>query len=159
MKLYLHLIDPLEKSVEYYENYNKNNEERYDSGVDVICPNNITIPSKTYGFKIPLGIKCRVEFEDNKPRGYYVLPRSSMGSKTPLRQSNSIGLIDFGYRGEFMLCVDNVSNTDYMVRKGFKLCQIISPDASPVEVEYVPDVRDIEYHKTQRGENGFGSTS
>ena len=39
------------------------------------------------------------------------MPRSSI-SKTPLRMSNSVGLIDGGYRGEIMASVDNISDDD-----------------------------------------------
>lgn len=40
--------------------------------------------------------------------GYTLMPRSSI-SKTPLRMSNSIGLIDQGYRGNIMAFVDHIN--------------------------------------------------
>ena len=46
------------------------------------------------------------------PCGYYLYPRSSTGSKTPLRLSNSIGVIDSGYRGNLIACFDNI---DYLL--------------------------------------------
>ena len=43
--------------------------------------------------------------------------RSSI-SKTPLRMSNSIGLIDGGYRGELKVYVDNISDDPFELKKG-----------------------------------------
>ena len=157
MKLFLRIL-PSENTkdrIELYNCVNAVNETRHDSGVDVICPGDHEIPAHKIGYKIPLGIQCRVEFEDNKPRGFYVLPRSSMVSKTPLRQANSVGLIDFGYRGECMLVVDNVSGMKYDVKAGDRLCQIVAPDASPINVNIVEGTWEEE---TSRGEGGFGST-
>ena len=54
---------------------------------------------------IKLGISC----EPLDGKAYYLFPRSSI-SKTPLRMSNSIGLIDGGYRGEIMASCDNIKN-------------------------------------------------
>ncbi|GIS54687.1 hypothetical protein Ct9H90mP29_17290 [bacterium] len=73
-----------------------------DAGIDLfIIEEQIIEPGVTA--RIHLGIAC--ENIDNKP--YLLMPRSSI-SKTPLRQCNSIGLIDAGYRGEIMAAVDNI---------------------------------------------------
>ena len=45
--------------------------------------------------------------------GYYLYSRSSTGSKTPLRLSNSVGIIDSGYRGNIKACFDNINNSDF----------------------------------------------
>ena len=50
--------------------------------------------------RIHFGISC----ENLEQRPYLLMARSSI-SKTPLRLSNSIGLIDAGYRGEIALVV------------------------------------------------------
>ena len=49
---------------------------------------------------------------NGKPTAYYLYPRSSMGSKTPLRLSNSVGIIDAGYRGNIIGVVDNISDRE-----------------------------------------------
>lgn len=156
MDLFIHVINKANDVLEYYKDYTKNNSTRFDSGLDVLCPNDMIVPPKAISYKIPLGIKCQPQYNDNIPRGYFVLPRSSMGSKTPLRQSNSIGLIDYGYRGELMLVVDNLSDKEYKIEKNARLCQIVSYDASPITVHTVnsPD----EFKESKRGEGGFGST-
>ena len=45
--------------------------------------------------------------EDGTPQGFSLLPRSSI-VKTPLRLSNSVGVIDRGYRGQVTAVVDNL---------------------------------------------------
>lgn len=86
--------------------------------------------------------------------GYYLYPRSSMGTKTTLRLSNSCGIIDSGYRGNIIAALDNIGN-DYIVDAGDRLVQICPPDlAHPMKVEIV-DSLDM---NTARNEGGFGST-
>ena len=97
---------------------------------------------------IKLGISC--EPADGKP--YYLFPRSSI-SKTPLRLSNSIGLIDGGYRGEIIAAVDNIKEEDCTVEPGQRLFQLVAMDGSPIQVEIVDELSE-----TTRGSGGFGST-
>ena len=80
------------------------------------------------------------------------MPRSSI-SKTPLRMSNSIGVIDAGYRGRIMVPVDNHSGYDHRVKRGERLFQIIHPSLQPIQVEITDELTD-----SDRGEKGFGST-
>ena len=87
---------------------------------------------------------------DNK--AYYLFPRSSI-SKTPLRLSNSIGLIDAGYRGELIGMVDNIYDKDFQVKRGERYFQLVAVDSSPVEFELVDELS-----VSSRGEGGFGST-
>ena len=78
-----------------------------DSGFDLFCPTTMNLgPGLSH--KINHGVKCSMTF-NKAPCGYYLYPRSSMGSKTPLRLSNSIGLIDSGYRGNITAVVDNMN--------------------------------------------------
>ena len=80
------------------------------------------------------------------------MPRSSI-SKTPLRQCNSIGLIDAGYRGEIMAAVDNIKETSFTVNPGQRLFQLVSMDGGAISFEIVPELSE-----TERGKGGFGST-
>lgn len=83
---------------------------------------------------------------------YYLYPRSSI-SKTPLRMSNSMGIIDAGYRGEIIAKVDNLTDTDYILEKGVRLFQICDASLEPIEIKIVDSLSE-----TTRGEGGFGST-
>ena len=73
---------------------------------------------------IPLGIHTKLENGIGKAVSYLLLPRSSV-AKTPLRMSNSVGLIDSGYRGELKIVLDNTGTVDYPIRAGEKLAQIM----------------------------------
>lgn len=114
-------------------------------------------------------------FMAEPPEGYYleIVPRSSTGLKTNLRQPNSIGVIDSDYRGEvkamyeskieerkvahsgtvFSAAVYKCVGTATLIKAGDRIAQMIlrkKYDADLVEVE--------ELSETERGTGGFGST-
>jgi len=89
------------------------------------------------------------------PEGWaaYILPRSSIGMKTGLRLSNSVGVIDSEYRGEIGVMYDNHSDSEYIIHKGDRIAQMI---VMPIH-QFRPEVVDT-LDNTSRGEDGFGST-
>ena len=90
--------------------------------------------------------------------GYYLYPRSSTGSKTPLRLANSVGIIDSGYRGNIIAVFDNISGVDYTIEQYQRLVQICPPDISyPFIVVIVSDLKELGCD-TMRGSGGFGSS-
>ncbi len=97
-------------------------------------------------------LKLQISCETASGQPYYLMPRSSI-SKTPLRMSNSIGLIDGGYRGEIIAMVDNIKTEDYQVTAGDRLFQLVAMDGSPITFELVETLSD-----SSRGSGGFGST-
>jgi dUTP pyrophosphatase len=118
-----------------------------DAGLDLyILEDQVFLPGQTKLIK--LGISC--ESEDGK--AYFLLPRSSI-SKTPLRLSNSVGLIDGGYRGEIMASCDNIKDIEYKVEKGQRLFQLVAAECSPISYEITNHLSE-----TSRGKGGFGST-
>ena len=132
-----------------------NNHQHYnpgDSGLDLFCPETITInPGETV--KINLQIKCEALSNDGQRNvSYYLYPRSSI-IKTPLRLSNSVGIIDAGYRGDIIACVDNIKNESYTITQGDRLFQICAGNLEPIEFQLVNDLSN-----PQRGTGGFGST-
>jgi len=137
---------------EYYKNANP--KKTGDAGLDLISPVTVVVPAKAVSFKLPLAIACEaLNVSNNTPMSFMVVPRSSMGSKTPLRLSNSIGIIDSGYRGEITGILDNVSLQSYRIMKGDRLFQIIAPNLENIESKVCKELSD-----TERGEAGFGST-
>ncbi len=154
----------------------------FDAGFDLFLPSDLsgngTIESgKTVKLdhkvkcsmrRIDSGTNVRVGVHDgrlvispppgtSRPVGYYMYPRSSTGSKTPLRLANSVGIIDSGYRGPLMAVLDNVKNEPYTVASNQRLMQICPPDLSyPLYVVLVDSVEEL--GMTNRGEAGFGST-
>ena len=121
-----------------------------DAGMDLYCPHQLIVePNETHLIK--MGIACEMT-DEYLPVSFMLVPRSSI-SKTPLRMSNSIGIIDSGYRGEIMASVDNISNEDYMITPGQRLFQIVHPTLYPFNVDVVEELSE-----TERGDGGFGST-
>ncbi len=147
---YLH-IDCLSND-ELAAKYEASKPKPGDAGVDLFCTEDIVVPARgqaTLDFKIV----CKSINQDNGwLSAYYLYPRSSI-SKTPLRMSNSVGIIDAGYRGHIMAKVDNISDTDFQVKAGERYFQICMPTLTTPHV-IIGQVNDI----TERGAGGFGST-
>lgn len=140
-------IQTLSSELDKY--YSSKHNYEGDSGFDLYCPKDLVVPPKSLGFKIKLGIKCQLSGK----KGWMLLPRSSMGSKSPLRLSNSVGIIDSGYRGEVMAVVDNLSESSYKVEKGSRLLQMVPFCGTGVHEVFL-GLTD----ETVRGSGGFGST-
>ena len=120
-----------------------------DSGYDLYCPETIEVKPHSVG-TLDFKIRCSPNFK--KVSGYYLYPRSSI-SKTPLMMANSVGIIDYGYRGNIMAKVYNTSDQTYVVKEGERLFQLCMPSLEPFNVEFV-----TELDSTERGTGGFGST-
>jgi len=118
-----------------------------DVGLDLFIVEETTFAA---GETKPIHFQIACESEGNRP--YLLIPRSSI-SKTPLRMSNSIGLIDGGYRGEIIAYCDNIKNSPYTLKPGQRIFQLISIEDTPIEFELVDELS-----KTSRGDGGFGST-
>jgi dUTP pyrophosphatase len=131
-----------------------------DAGMDVIATSIISdTPTQiTYGLGIALEI----------PKGFVglVFPRSSI-RKTGLQLSNSVGVIDSGYRGELQatfnklfggegmydeMKVNQMQPNDYY-KIGDRVAQIMIIPFPPIEFEQVTQLSE-----TERGDGGFGST-
>ena len=79
--------------------------------------------------------------------------RSSMGAKNGINLANGIGVIDSDYRGELRVTLHNTTDTEYTVRIGDRIAQLmVIPVACP-PIEVVDELP-----ATERGEGGFGST-
>ena len=143
MELYIQIIN--EEARTLYENHG--HFHNGDAGLDLyIIENTEFQPMETKLIK--LGISC----EPADGKAYYLMPRSSI-SKTSLRMSNSIGLIDGGYRGEIMASCDNIKDYAYTVNKGQRLFQLVAFDSSPI----IYSIKE-KLTETSRGSDGFGST-
>ena len=139
-------IKPFNKNIfSMYKNHSHFHQG--DAGLDLfIIENQIIKPGSS--MRIHLGISC--ESMDLRP--YLLMARSSI-SKTPLRLSNSVGLIDAGYRGEIMAAVDNIKDYSYALKKGQRLFQLVSMSGEAIHFDLVETLSD-----SSRGDGGFGST-
>jgi len=134
----------------------------FDAGFDLFCPAETVVGGRTT-VKMNHMVKCAMdmyapdEWSGGKPVGYYLYPRSSTGTKTPLRLANSVGIIDSGYRGNIIAAFDNWLDDDYTVLKDSRVVQLCPPDLSyPIVVSLVNE--ESELGETKRGSGGFGST-
>ena len=144
----LNILPTSDHTKEYYESWK--NFHKGDAGVDLVMPHDIIIAKHNTKI-IDLEIKCEA-LQNKKPVSYYLRARSSI-SKTPMRVSNAVGVIDSGYRGNIKVALDNISDESYTIRKNDRLVQICAPDLSDIEVQVVDSLSE-----TDRGEGGFGST-
>jgi dUTP pyrophosphatase len=121
-----------------------------DAGMDVIATKviNEDLGSITYGTDIAMEI----------PKGFVglIFPRSSI-RKTNLQLSNSVGVVDSGYRGEIQATFNKIQGIDNIERDSYKvgdrICQIMIIPYPPIEFKEVDELTN-----TERGEGGFGST-
>mmetsp|Transcript_133193 Transcript_133193/g.259314 ORF Transcript_133193/g.259314 Transcript_133193/m.259314 type:complete len:503 (+) Transcript_133193:61-1569(+) len=123
-----------------------------DSGLDLFCIHDEIIPAGESRL-VKLGIKASAWNSSGESVSWLLMPRSSI-SKTALRLSNSVGLIDAGYRGELMAAVDNVKSIDHHLKKGDRIVQAVAFGGGAVHIQLV-DALDT----TSRGDGGFGSTA
>ncbi len=91
---------------------------------------------------------------------FYLYPRSSTSTKTPLRLANSVGIIDAGYRGSLIAAFDNWSDEAYEIEGGMgeRLVQVCPPDLSNYPLCVTLVATEEELGSTERGGGGFGST-
>lgn len=148
------LIKPLTGNLQnIYRGHSTYNEG--DSGLDLFFPKDVTLKYGDCGVKVDLEIQCE-GLDDNTERNvsYYLYPRSSI-SKTPIRMSNSVGIIDSGYRGNIIVALDHIDPkiSEFTIQKGTRLFQICGPTLEPIKLELVGSLSD-----TDRGNGGFGST-
>ena len=120
-----------------------------DAGIDLVATS-----MNFDGTQITYGTGLAVEI----PEGFVglVFPRSSI-RKTDLSLSNSVGVIDSGYRGEIQATFNQKSLSSkggsFLYGVGDRICQLMiipHPHVDFVEVN--------ELTNTERGEGGFGST-
>lgn len=89
------------------------------------------------------------------PDGYeiQIRPRSGLAINKGITVLNSPGTIDSDYRGEIKVILANLGDVPFIIHKGDKIAQMI---VAPVTRAEFMEVEDLS--KTERGENGFGST-
>ena len=140
-----------------------------DSGFDLLVPRFYSLETEQNPIRINMEVRCALfrtnSVEVDEPCGFYLYPRSSL-YKFNLRLTNSVGIIDAGYRGPLAGVFDVVvnipcgrteSDNSTPISKYSRLVQICSPDLRPiVDIRLVDTLDELE--ETTRGEGGFGST-
>ena len=89
------------------------------------------------------------------PVGYegQVRPRSGLAIKSGITVLNSPGTIDADYRGEVKVILINLSDTDFVIKSGDRIAQLVIAKHEQPEVVEVQTLSE-----TDRGAGGFGHT-
>lgn len=89
------------------------------------------------------------------PVGYeaQIRPRSGLALKHGITVLNSPGTVDSDYRGEVMVLLVNLSDTDFVVRDGERIAQMVVAHHEQVAFRLVESL-----DATERGEGGYGHT-
>lgn len=118
-----------------------------DAGYDLRTPNEVVIRSGS-SVVIDTGVHMEIPF------GYF----GKLESKSGLNVKHSIvslgGVIDSGYTGSIQAKLYNFGESDYTFHAGDKVVQLV---LIPCDVQSVLRIVD-DLGKSERGDNGFGST-
>lgn len=117
-------------------------------GLDIFAAEGKVIKAKSYGIvntgmaiELPPGVEGQIR------------PRSGLAAKFGIGVLNSPGTIDSDYRGEIKVILFNISERDFLIKKGERIAQIVFSQTIPIVWQEVSRLS-----KTKRGKGGFGST-
>lgn len=119
-----------------------------DAGLDLRITHDVTLEPGERA-NVPTGVAVEI------PGGCVglVFPRSGLASKFGITLSNSVGVIDSGYRGEIGASLVNTSGETAALDAGTRVCQLVVIPYVPCELVAVDELS-----ATERGACGFGST-
>jgi len=117
-----------------------------DAGMDLFSVEDCTInPGEV--FKVRTGIAIEL------PGGYASLVWDKSGLAANHLLKTVGGVLDAGYRGEYLINIINLGKEKYEVKKGYKIAQLLIQRVEHPTIQIVEELSDSE-----RGANGFGST-
>lgn len=118
-----------------------------DSGADIFCKEDTTIPANALGFLVKTGIRFSIPLNHE----IQIRPKSGVSINSPIRVVQ--GTVDRGYTGEIGVIIDNLSDNVVIIPRGTAIAQAV--------LQYCPKMNFIDEELTQsteRGDGGFGST-
>ena len=127
---------------------------KFSAAYDIEAAEDIVLPSFQKGMKptlIPTGLKAYMQSDEV----LLIVPRSSGPKKQGITFPHNVGVIDSDYynnienEGHIWICLQNCGDTDYVVHRGDKICQMMF-----IKYLTVDDEEEI----TRERVNGFGST-
>jgi dUTP pyrophosphatase len=89
------------------------------------------------------------------PEGYYaqIHSRSGLALKHGVTVLNTPGTIDADYRGEVRVIMVNLSEEEFVIQPGERICQMVINKHESIQWNEVESLND-----TERGDGGFGHT-
>lgn len=119
-----------------------------DAGIDLLARADVLLAAGGGRARVDTGIA--VELPDG--HAALVVPRSGLALRHGVTCLNAPGLVDSGYRGELgVLLINHDPATDYQVRRGDRIAQLVIVAAARVQLELVTALAD-----SARGEGGWG---
>jgi len=120
-----------------------------DAAADLYAADTIVLPAHSTGNMVRTGVHIQL------PENWMgiIVPRSSIGAKTGLRLSNSVGIIDQEYLGQLGVLYDNISDSDYTINAGDRIAQLLIMPSYRFKAKVVDHLEE-----TERSSDGFGST-
>ena len=100
----------------------------------------IIVPTGLF-LEIPIGYEAQIR------------PRSGLAFEKGITILNSPGTIDADYRGEVCVILVNLSDENFVIKDGERICQMVIARHEIIEWESVKNLI-----KTERGSGGFGHT-
>lgn len=85
--------------------------------------------------------------------GAMVCSRSGLAAKNGIQVLNAPGIIDNDYRGEIKVILHNTSQSEFIVKKGDRIAQLLLFPIFQAIFQKAPNI-----DSTARGEGGLGST-
>ena len=99
---------------------------------------------------IPTGIAIALESNSYVA---YIYARSGLAIKNGITLANCVGVVDSDYRGEVKVGIINLSDSNYTVKNGDRIAQMV---IAPVIMPQIEEVNELDH--TERASGGFGST-
>ena len=99
---------------------------------------------------IPTGIAIHI---GDPALAAVILPRSGLGHKHGIVLGNLVGLIDSDYQGQLFVSVWNRGQNPFTIDIGERMAQLVFVPVVRAHFEVVE-----EFHASDRGTGGFGST-
>lgn len=98
---------------------------------------------------VPTGVHIEL------PEGHeaQIRPRSGLATKKGITVLNTPGTIDADYRGEIKVILVNLSNEDFVIEDGERICQMVVCQYTKISLLQVEVL-----NETVRGTGGFGHT-
>lgn len=121
-----------------------------DAGLDLYAAEEAVLEPEE-ARPISVGIKIEI------PIGYVglIFPRSGLATKKRITLTNTVGVVDAGYRGEIICHMKNSGSFQYHINKYDRIAQLV---VVPCLLGQALEVDEDELSLSDRGEGGFGHT-
>jgi len=108
--------------------------------INLLPMQRVMVPTGLY-LEIPVGYEAQIR------------PRSGLAIKKGVTVLNSPGTIDADYRGEVCIILVNLSEDNFVIKDGERICQMVIARHEKAEWVQVDSLEE-----TERGAGGFGHT-